>query len=76
MEDMRSLNTEELGNISSGYVVEGAQNQYWIVRQDGSVIAPVPDRNKAVEFASQLSVSTTILTLEEYKAKFGRELVW
>ena len=30
----------------------------------------------AQEFAKTLSVSTEVLTKEEYKKRFGRELVW
>ena len=75
MDDMRSLNPEELDNISGGLIVEDG-HQLWVVRQDGTVYAPAPDRNTAVKYANQINVSTTILTRDEYKARFHRDLVW
>ena len=52
------------------------ENRYWLVRQNGTVIAPTPGEAKALEMAKAFNISTEILTKEEYRAKFGRELVW
>ena len=43
---------------------------------DGTVIAPVPGKEKAKEFAKAFSVSQQIMTKEEYERHFGRKLVW
>ena len=49
---------------------------YWLVRQDGSIISPVPSKEKAIDFAHAYSISTQIMTKEEYARHFGRPLVW
>jgi len=49
---------------------------YWLVRQDGSIISPVPSKEKAIDFAHAYSISTQIMTKEEYASRFGRPLVW
>ena len=76
MEPMKELKPEEMEKIIGGYVVEDSNNKYWIVRQDGSVIAPAPDKEKAIEFAKTFNTSPTVITAEEYKIHFGRDLVW
>ena len=77
MKDENILNLDEsaLEGVAGGYVVDDGQ-KYWIVRQDGSVISPAPGREKAQEFAKAYGLSTTVLNKEEYKAKFGRDLIW
>ena len=57
-------------------VDEGDGKQIWLVRQDGSVIGPAPTVESAKEFAKGFNVSPTVITKEEYKARFGRDLVW
>ena len=75
--ELLQLSESELEEISGGYVVDdGDGKKYWLIRQNGSVISPVPGREMAQEFAKAYSLSTTVLTREEYKKKFGRELVW
>ena len=75
--EKKELNMEEMEKVSGGYVVdEGTGSKYWVVRQDGSVIAPAPSLEKAIDFAKAFNVSTTVLTRAEYKERFGRELEW
>ena len=75
--ELLQLSESELEEVSGGYVVDdGDGKKYWLIRQNGSVISPVPGREMAQEFAKAYSLSTTVLTREEYKKKFGRELVW
>ena len=79
MKDENNLNLDDsaLEDVAGGYVVDdGDGKKYWLIRQNGSVISPVPGREMAQEFAKAYSLSTTVLTREEYKKKFGRELVW
>jgi hypothetical protein len=77
MDNTREINLGEMGKVNGGYVVnDEANNKYWIVRQDGSVIAPAPSVEKAQEFAKEFQTSPTVMTMEEYKKHFGRELVW
>lgn len=76
MADME-LNLNEMEKVSGGFVVEDTMaNKYWVVRQDGSVIAPAPNKEQAIEFAKAFSTSGTVITREEYKKRFGRDLVW
>ncbi|MCR5137920.1 MAG: hypothetical protein K6C12_12675 [Oscillospiraceae bacterium] len=64
-------------SVTGGLIVDdGDGKKYWLVRQDGTVVAPVPGKEKALEFASALHVSTQIMTKEEYAKHFGRELRW
>ena len=79
MKDDKILNLDDsvLEDVSGGYVVDDGDGQkYWLIRQDGSVISPVPGRAKAQEFAKAYGLSTTVLNKEEYRAKFGRDLIW
>ncbi len=70
------LGDEELENAVGGLLVEeGDGKRYWLVRQDGSVIAPIPIENGR-EFAQAYGVSERIVTREEYRSMFGRELRW
>ncbi len=67
---------EELDAVSGGLLVdEGNGKQYWLVRRDGSVIAPVPVE-KGAEFAKAYGLSDKVVTKEEYRKIFGRELRW
>ena len=73
----KELNLEEMENVTGGYVVDdGTGEKFWIVRQDGTVYAPVPTKEQAIEFAKSLNVSPTVKTLDEYKKIFGRDLKW
>jgi hypothetical protein len=77
MNEPKQLNLDEMEKISGGYVVSDPENnKFWIIRQNGTVIAPAPNEAKAIEFAKDFGTSPTILTLDQYKAKFGRELKW
>ena len=40
------------------------------------MISPVPSREQAIDFAKAYNISTQIMTKEEYKKHFGRELKW
>lgn len=74
---MNELNLNEMEKVSGGLVVNDTEeNKFWIIRQNGTVIAPAPSLELAIEFAKQFQTSPSVITKEEYKAKFGRELVW
>ena len=73
--EKRGIDQNDLEKVTGGYVVEDGKN-YWIVRQNGSVISPAPDREKAMEFAKTFNTSPTVISVEEYKKIFGRDLVW
>ena len=71
------MSLEELKGVSGGLVVlDNEAQQYWLVREDGSVISPVPSEAHGVEFAKAYGVSTRVITKEEYRNRFGRELKW
>ena len=75
--NMVELNEEMLEGVSGGVIVdEGDGKKYWLVRQDGTVISYAPSKEKAVQFAKEFSISTQIMTKEEYARHFGRELEW
>ena len=79
IKDMENLKLEDadLENISGGLIVDdGDGKKFWLVRQDGTVISPVPGKKKAVEFAEAFHISTKIMTKEEYYEHFHRELRW
>lgn len=66
-----------LEDAAGGAIVDDGDGQkFWLVRQDGTVISPVPGREKALEFAKAFNLSQQIMTKEEYARHFGRELVW
>ncbi len=74
---IKELSDLDLDDVAGGVIVdEGDGKKYWLVRQDGTVIAPVPGKEKAKEFAKAFSVSQQIMTKEEYERHFGRKLVW
>ena len=76
-EEMEKLTEQEVEGVSGGVIVDDGNGQkFWLVRQDGTVISPVPSREKAVEFAQAYHISTQIMTKEEYARHFGRELAW
>jgi hypothetical protein len=77
MNNAKEINLNEMEKVSGGYVVnDETNNKYWIVRQDGSVIAPAPSLEKAQEFAKEFQTSPSVMTMDEYKKHFGRDLVW
>jgi len=77
MENKSALNLEELENVSGGVIVDdGDGKKFWLVRQDGTVISPVPSREQAIDFAKAYNISPNIMTREEYARHFGRELRW
>jgi hypothetical protein len=69
------LSPEDLENISGGLIVEDADGKFWLVRQNGTIISPVPG-NKAAEFADAYGISKDVITSDDYKLKFGRDLAW
>lgn len=74
---MRELTSEQLKQVNGGYVVSDKENnEYYMVRQDGSVIAPAPSEEKAQEFIKEYDMSPTVMTKEEYKKRFGRDFQW
>ena len=75
MNNAIELSPEDLENISGGLIVEDADGKFWLVRQNGTVISPVPG-NKATEFADAYGISKDVISSEDYKLKFGRDLVW
>ena len=73
---MKELLDENLEEVSGGVLVKDEErNEYWLVRRDGSVIAPVP-LEKGVEFAKAFNTSDRVVTKEEYRKIFGRDLKW
>ena len=73
--EKKELNLPGMEKVSGGYVVDnGTGDKYWVVRQDGSVIAPAPSLENAIDFAKAFGVSTTVMDRAEYKKRFGREL--
>jgi hypothetical protein len=77
MSNIKELNWEEMSQVSGGYVVDnGTGDKFWIVMQDGTVKGYAPTKEKAQEFAKAYGASQTIMTLEQYKARYGRELKW
>ena len=77
MMDAEKMNDQELQAVSGGVIVDdGDGKKFWLVRQDGTVISPVPGREKAIEFAKAYNTSTQIMTKEEYARHYGRELAW
>ena len=75
--EMQELNLDQMEQVSGGLVVEDPVNKkFWVVRQDGNVIAPAPDLESAISFAKSFDISGTVMTLEEYRKHFGRELIW
>ena len=71
------LSDLDLADVAGGVIVDdGDGKKFWLVRQNGTVISPVPSREKAIEFAKAYSISQDIMTREEYARHFGRELVW
>ena len=74
---MKALDDLTVEEVAGGVIVDdGDGKKYWLVRQNGAVISPVPGKEKAVEFAKAYGISTQIMTKEEYARHFGRELVW
>ena len=77
MENKKSLFDGDLSAVSGGMIVDdGDGKKYWLVRQNGTVISPVPGLEKAEEFAKAYGESTRVVSKEEYKNLFGRDLVW
>ena len=70
------LNPEELGGVAGGLIVDvGALYDYRIVDDTtGEVLDRWWKRSDAERYATEHQVSTEIITLEEYKKRFGKEL--
>lgn len=75
--DKIELTSEMLEGISGGVIVnDGDGERYWLVRQNGTVISPVPSLEKAKEFISAYGESPRVISREEYKKIYGKDLVW
>ena len=75
-EKFEMLNEQQAEEVTGGVIVDDGDGQkFWLIRQDGTVIAPVPSKEKAIEFAQVYHISPRIMTKEEYARHFGRELV-
>lgn len=75
--DYIELSDLTMEDVAGGVIVDdGDGEKFWLVRQNGTVISPVPGKEKAIEFAKAYSISTQIMTKEEYARHFGRELTW
>ena len=75
--EVKNLSEQELEAVSGGVIVDdGDGKKFWLVRQDGTVISPVPGKEKAIDFAKAYHISTQIMSKEEYTRHFGRELTW
>jgi hypothetical protein len=72
---MQELNLDEMDKVSGGLIVkDAATNKYWVTKDDGVVVFPAPNKACAVDLAKALKVEQEIITLEEYKKRFGHEL--
>lgn len=80
MNEKKVLNLDELKDVTGGTIVvegeEEGEKKFWLIRQDGSVIAPIPSQDMAVQFANSMSVSPDVITKDEYKKRYGREMIW
>ena len=77
MKNGQALPLETLEMVTGGTIVDdGDGEKFWLVRQDGTVIAPTYGKEKAKEMAHSFNISTEIMTKEEYEKHFGRELKW
>ena len=66
---MKELLDEYMDEVSGGILVmDEGRNEYWL-------IAPVP-LDKGAEFAKAFGTSDRVVTKEEYRRIFGRELQW
>ena len=71
----KELTLNELDNVNGGLIVkDAATNKYWVTKDDGVVVFPAPNKACAVDLAKALKVEPEIITLEEYKKRFGHEL--
>ena len=70
------LNPEELGGVAGGLIVDpGVKYDYRIVDDTtGEVLDRWYGTKGAVRSAADHGVSREIITLEEYKKRFGKEL--
>lgn len=77
MKNMEKLDDKMMENVSGGLIVDdGDGKKFWLVRQNGTVISPVPGLGSAEEFIKAYGESASVISRDEYKKLFGRELVW
>ena len=75
--EKKELSLDEMEAVTGGFVVnDPVENKFWVIRQNGTVIAPASSQEDAIQFAKAFSTSPTVITKEEYVARYGRELVW
>lgn len=71
------LNDESMKKVSGGLIVDdGDGKRFWLVRQNGTVISPVDGIEDAKEFIKAFGESVRVISREEYKSIYGRELIW
>ena len=70
------LNPEELGGVAGGLIVDAGTFDYYRIVDDttGEVLDKRWYGKDAVRSADNHGVSREIITLEEYKKRFGKEL--
>ena len=74
---IEEMDAEDLTNVSGGLIVDdGDGKKYWLVRQNGTVISPVPGLKKAQDFIKAYGEDTRVISKEEYRKLYGRDLVW
>ena len=72
---MEPLNEEILERVTGGVIVEDG-DKYWLVRQTGVVISSAPTLKQAKDFLGAYGENAAVISLADYKRKFGRDLIW
>ena len=72
---MEPLNEEILEKVTGGVIVEDG-DKYWLVRQTGVVISSAPTLKQAKDFLGAYGENADVISLADYKRKFGRDLIW
>ena len=74
---MKEMNAEDLTSATGGLIVDdGDGKKYWLVRQNGTVISPVPGLKNAQDFIKAYGEDARVISKEEYRRLYGRDLVW
>lgn len=73
---MDKLNLDQAGQVTGGFVLNNEEKkEIWVVKQDGSKIAPAANLDEARRIAKQYNISPTVLTEKDYKEHYGRDFV-